>query len=231
LFERPHHQRIAAVLQRIDAGLLRSHDCLFGGGTAIALARGEYRESVDIDFICSTIAGYRAMRELTSKSGIDWAFAQPVTLVRAAKADQYGIRCAVALDHGTPIKIEIVYEGRVRLDPPLPEDRICGIWVCTRVDLAATKLMANADRWVDDSVMGRDLIDLAMLAESGVVPAAGVDKARRAYGSSIDEAFEKARRALQARPGRLAVCMTNMGMRMPESLLMERIAGLSLASH
>ena len=230
MFERPHHQRIALVLERIDAGLLRSHDCLFGGGTAIALARGEYRESVGIDFVCSTISGYRAMRELTSKSGIDWAFAQPLTVVRAPKADQYGIRCAVAVDDGTPIKIEIVYEGRVRLDPPLPEDRICGVWVCTRVDLAATKLMANTDRWADDSVMSRDLIDLAMLADSGEVPAAGVRKARRAYGSSIDEAFEKARRELQQRPGRLAVCMTNMGMRMSESALLERIARLTLAS-
>ena len=48
MFERPHHQRIAQVLLTLDGSLLREHCCLFGGGTAIALCYGEYRESVDI---------------------------------------------------------------------------------------------------------------------------------------------------------------------------------------
>jgi hypothetical protein len=30
------------------------------------------------------------------------------------------------------------------------------------VDLAAEKLLANADRWADDAVFSRDVIDLAM---------------------------------------------------------------------
>ena len=50
MFERPHHQRIAQVLCALNAPLLRESNCLFGGGTAIALRFGEYRESVDIDF-------------------------------------------------------------------------------------------------------------------------------------------------------------------------------------
>ena len=37
VFERPHHQRIASVLQGLDGELLRTHACSFGGGTAIAL--------------------------------------------------------------------------------------------------------------------------------------------------------------------------------------------------
>ena len=48
MFERPHHQRIAQVLRALDGPLLRENNCLFGGGTAIALRYGEYRESVDI---------------------------------------------------------------------------------------------------------------------------------------------------------------------------------------
>ena len=53
MFERPHHQRIAHVLAALDADALRQHACLFGGGTCIALRYGEYRESVDIDFLVS----------------------------------------------------------------------------------------------------------------------------------------------------------------------------------
>lgn len=52
VFERPHHRRIARVLQALDGDRLRALGCLFGGGTAIALRYGEYRESVDIDSWC-----------------------------------------------------------------------------------------------------------------------------------------------------------------------------------
>jgi hypothetical protein len=51
MFKRPHHQRIARVLAALDADLLHRHACWFGGGTCIALKQGEYRESVDIDFL------------------------------------------------------------------------------------------------------------------------------------------------------------------------------------
>ena len=44
MFTHPHHQRIAKVLASLDADLLKQHNCLFAGGTAIALGYGEYRE-------------------------------------------------------------------------------------------------------------------------------------------------------------------------------------------
>lgn len=46
MFKRPHHQRIALVLESMDSDLLREYRCFFGGGTAIALRYQEYRESV-----------------------------------------------------------------------------------------------------------------------------------------------------------------------------------------
>jgi len=71
MFERPHHQRIARVLQALDADLLRQHGCLFGGGTCITLRFGEYRESVDMDFLISNPTGYRELRQiLTSAQGM-----------------------------------------------------------------------------------------------------------------------------------------------------------------
>lgn len=53
MFKRPHHQRIAKVLEALDAAVLAGYGVFFGGGTAIALRYGEYRESVDIDFLVS----------------------------------------------------------------------------------------------------------------------------------------------------------------------------------
>ncbi len=114
MFERPHHQRIARVLEALDADLLLKNRCLFGGGTAIALVHGEYRESLHIDFVCSSVDGYRELRSLVHKGGIDALFESPMPQLREPRIDQYGIRCAVAVDD-VPVKLEIVFEGIERL--------------------------------------------------------------------------------------------------------------------
>ena len=114
-FERPHHQRIAHVLQALNGDTLRQHGCLFGGGTCIALRHGEYRESVDIDFLVSDAAGYRELRQLLTGphglAAITHAHAQPLEALREIRADQYGIRTQVQMD-GQAIKLEIVREAR-----------------------------------------------------------------------------------------------------------------------
>ena len=55
MFERPHHQAVALALYALDGDLLAQHRCWFGGGTAIALRHGEFRESVDIDLMVSDV--------------------------------------------------------------------------------------------------------------------------------------------------------------------------------
>lgn len=227
MFEREHHQRIAAILERLDVQVLLKHRCLFGGGTAIALARGEYRESVDIVFICPSVGGYRGLRESVDARHLDWLFARPVDLVREPRVDQYGIRLAVAVD-AVPVKLEITFESRIDFTDPLPEDRICGVWSMSVEDLTATKLMANADRYADDAVMSRDLIDLAMLTDAHVLSSAGVAKARRAYGKGIDNAFSRSKALLLERDGRLSRCMKAMRMHPPETALRERLSRLLL---
>ena len=69
MFKRAHHQRIAEVLSGLDGALLKHNRCLFGGGTAIALLHGEYRESVDIDFLVSDLPSYRNLRQLLTAEG------------------------------------------------------------------------------------------------------------------------------------------------------------------
>ena len=94
MFERPHHQRIAQVLDSFDAPIFLNPRCLFGGGTAVALLHGEFRESVDIDFICSSVDGYRELRSLVTQGGIAALQRTPIAVLREPRFDHYGIRCA-----------------------------------------------------------------------------------------------------------------------------------------
>jgi Nucleotidyl transferase AbiEii toxin, Type IV TA system len=213
------------VLESLNVERLLKHHCLFGGGTAIVLTHGEYRESVDVDFIVSSVEGYRELRGLVNAEGITALMARPLPLRREVKIDQYGIRCALEID-GTPIKFEIVYEGRVPLSDPLPEQRVNGVWTLALEDQVATKLMANSDRWADKSVWSRDIIDLAMLTNGQPADSAGVAKAVRAYGDSVLADIDKARARLLQEDNYMATCMARMQMTMPETELRSRVGRL-----
>ena len=229
MFEREHHQRIAAILTALDAEMLAASACLFGGGTAMALRYGEYRESVDIDFLVSDRAGYRAIRQrLIGPKGIQ-AIARAGALLEATRevrADQYGIRTMLRTG-GSAIKFEIVSEGRIALDPPSAGDRICGVATLTPLDMAASKLLANSDRWADDAVMSRDLIDLAMMVPGRELLRLAIAKAGKAYGSSIETDLARAIEEIRANPTRLDRCMEAMQMTtVPKALLWKRIKAL-----
>lgn len=227
MFERAHHQRIARLLASLDAAKLAAHQCLFGGGTAIALLHGEYRESRDVDFLVSDRSSYRELRGIVTKDGIAGLFKEPVKQLRDARMDQYGVRTLIEID-AVPIKLEIVLEARIELDSSPPDDRsVCGVRTLGHVDQVAEKLLANSDRWADDEVDSRDLIDLAMMLEGGRIPLAALDKATRAY-DSIEADLEKAKAHIE-RPGRLVRCMANLQMTLPPALVLDRIRKLKPA--
>lgn len=129
MFEREHHRRVAAVLGALDADLLAATACLFGGGTAMALRYGEYREPVDITFLVSDLEGYRTLRQrLTGPDGMR-AVARPgmaLDQAREVRADPYGVRTMLLVD-GVQIKFEVVLEARITLDAPGPDDRVRGV--------------------------------------------------------------------------------------------------------
>lgn len=232
MFERPHHQRIAHVLAALNADLLRSHGCLFGGGTCIALRYGEYRESVDIDFLVSDADGYRDLRLLlTGAAGltaITRPGLQPLEVLREIRADQYGIRTLVGMD-GHAIKFEIVREARIELAAPGAADSVCGVATLTVLDLAASKLLANSDRHADDGVFSRDVIDLAMMDLSLRDLRDALLKAEGAYGRAITRDLAKAIERLQQRDGWLDRCMQAMAMRIPKAVLWQKIKALRRA--
>ena len=214
MFERPHHRRIATVLQALDADALLANACLFGGGTAMALRFGEYRESVDIDFLVSRVDGYRQLRQrLMGPDGLR-AITRPGEVLnpsREMRADQYGVRTLLQVE-GADIKLEIVLEARIELEAPGPDDRLCGVATLTPLDMATSKLLANSDRWRDDAVLSRDLIDLAMMAPPKKLLRRALDKARAAYGDNVVADLAKAIENLRERPHRLDICMKAMAM-------------------
>ncbi len=230
MFERPHHQRIAQVLLTLDASLLRKHCCLFGGGTAVALRYEEYRESVDINFLVSDINCYRQLRLLlTSPQGISAILrkdVRPLTLMRNIRADQYGIR-TMLLVADKQIKFEIILEGRIKLNSPGRDDTICEIATLSPLDMITSKLLANSDRWADDSVFSRDLIDLAMIRPSLNLLREAVAKAEQAYGKAIIRDLDKAISKLLSRSNRLERCMEALAINIPKALLWERIRALN----
>lgn len=229
MFEREHHRRIATLLETLDAACLKASACLFGGGTAMALRYGEYRESVDIDFLVSDVDGYRQLRQrLTGPDGVR-AITKPgpvLNQVREMRADQYGIRTLLRVD-GVDIKFEIVLEGRIRLEAPGADDQLCGVATLTPLDMVTSKLLANSDRWRDDAVISRDLIDLAMMAPPKKLLQQAIAKAKGAYGDSVEADLAKAIQDLRERPHRLDHCMQAMRMNtVSKAVLWTRIRAL-----
>ena len=229
MFKRQHHQQIAYALRALDGPLLRENNCLFAGGTVMALRFGEYRESVDIDFLVSDITGYRNLRQLlTGAKGIAAIVrkgVEPLIQQRGIRADQYGIRTVLAVA-GQPIKFEIVHEGRIELSPPEAGDEVCGIATLTPLDMAASKLLANSDHWADDGVFNRDVIDLAMMGPSLDLLRQAVAKAETAYGQAILRNLKKAIDRLQQRHDRLERCIEALAMTQPKALVWKNIRSL-----
>lgn len=229
MFKREHHVRIATVLQALNAELFNNCRCYFGGGTAIVLSHDEYRESLDLDFLVSDQKGFRELRQrLTGEMGISGIVRNGSTLklARELRADQYGIRTMISAG-GIEIKFEIVLEGRISFETPKLTDSICGIATLTALDMATSKILANSDRWSDDAIYSRDLIDLAMLQ----LPTEKIDKAKEkaalAYGDSALRDLNRAIEKLKARPGRLGECMRALKMTaIPEAVLWSHIRTL-----
>ena len=183
-FSRPHHRTIAGILKVLNAEFLSQAACCFGGGTHLAMSFGEYRESRHIDFLCSSRAGFRLLREDVSDRSLGRVLRRTLPLVREVRGDRDSIRTFIAADD-LRIKFEILLEARIDLagatDPKFP------VAVLTTEHAIAEKLLANADRGLDDSTLSRDLIDLAFVAmhvdkhrlKTGLVIA------EQAYGSSV----------------------------------------------
>ena len=212
-YRRPRHRNVARILDALDpAVLLRTH-CCFGGGTRIALELNEYRESEDIDFICSDLSGYRALRatvENRSFGILRKKLPAGLALLRDVRADQYGIRTVIGVD-GEPVKFEIILEARIQVTAahvksiPVP--------VLDRTSCFAEKWLANADRWNDTAVLSRDAFDLVFMLRAWDVDDAhaGAQLAAGAYGEVVRRAALAASALLLGDTKYRKRCAENLG--------------------
>lgn len=217
------------MLDALNGSLLRRYGCLFGGGTAIALRYGEFRESLDIVFLVSDSAQYGNLRQLLTGaaglSAIVRSGADPLKQLRELRADQYGIRTLLQVDE-LPLKFEVVLEGRIALEQPTARDQVCGVATLTPRDLAVTKLLAISDHWRDDGVFSRDLIDLAMMRPALPLLRQAVLKAEGAYGQAVLRDLGSAILQLQNRQDWLERCMQTLAIQLPKAVVWQRVRSL-----
>lgn len=189
----PRHQSICKLLSHMDDELLAQTGCLFGGGTAISLMLSEFRTSVDVDFLCSDTAGYAKLRERIYDQGVAGLFKTGMApaQLREARLDRDGIRTILVMDE-TPIKFEIVLEGRILLDVNTgQEGKLLPVPALSRTSLFAEKLLANADRGMDKLSLSKDIIDLMVMESAwGEDPNARLI-AESAYGETIARSYER----------------------------------------
>lgn len=180
-FRLEHHNKIVKILESLNPSVLREGSAYFGGGTLLAFDFQEYRWSKDIDFI-SPIAtsGYKYLRTVIFDGGYEALFhdLSGITIGRGT-TDQYAIRMIVLVDD-VPIKMEIIAEARFQLDPPRYPDW-SSVPCLSLNDCFTSKLLSNSDRFMDDSVESRDLIDLAVLRLQSPIPQESIKKAEQAY--------------------------------------------------
>jgi len=210
MFKRPHHQRIAKVLEAMNADLLMKMQCFFGGGTAISLQIQEYRESVNIDFLCSSPDGYKELR-LIAFEDFNKLFSAPVKRLRDIRIEQNKISTLLDVD-GSAIKIELFKE----FDPEIRGNfnSLLKVPTLSKVDLYAQKLMANGDRGNDRNVFSRDIIDLAMMLRSwGDIPHEAWNRAYKSYGNQLSRAFHNSV-GIILDDGWLTTCLSRMKMDM-----------------
>ena len=208
-FRRAHHRLIADLLRSIDSEFLLSAGCFFGGGTQLAMSLGEYRESRDIDFLCSRRAGFRALRETVTNRSLGAVFRAPPKLARDVRTDRDGIRTFLVAD-GVRLKFEILFESRIDLAGSV--DRRLVVPVLEPEHAVAEKLLANADRGLDESTLSRDLVDLAFAVVSYGKPTldAGIGIAEQAYGTAVRHYLGSSLRMFQEQRSRATACLKSL---------------------
>jgi hypothetical protein len=225
-FRLDHHNNILTILQCLNCNVLENGSAYFGGGTILALDFDEYRLSKDIDFIASvSTEGYKYLRTLVFDNGHEALFSDLSKIqIGRSTTDQYGIRINVVVND-TPIKTEIIAETRFQLDSPRYPSW-SSVPCLSLNDCFTSKLLANSDRYIDNAVESRDLIDLAVLRLESPIPQSAIDKAEKAY--EVIRPLKRAIELFQEKPEHRQKCF--QGLQVTQSWIPKIIDGIDLLS-
>ncbi|MBD2597151.1 nucleotidyl transferase AbiEii/AbiGii toxin family protein [Nostoc spongiaeforme FACHB-130] len=223
-FRLDHHNKILTILESLNSDILKEGSAYFGGGTLLALDFEEYRWSKDIDFISPVgVSGYKYLRTVVFDGGYEALFTDLSGIhIGRGTTDQYGIRMIVIVDN-LPIKTEIIAESRFQPDPPRYTEW-SPVPCLSLIDCFTSKLLANSDRYMDDSVESRDLIDLAILRLQSPIPEAAINKAENAY--EVIRPLKTAVKRFQERPDYREKCF--LSLQIDETQIPKIIDGIDL---
>lgn len=181
IFTRPHHQQVAQALQQFNVAYLNEHTILFGGGTRIALELDEFRESVDIDFLCRDSASYRAVRRQVTSHSLGDLVTQDFDYPREIRVDRDAVRCFIRMQD-TLIKLEFVAFADYELSKD--SHSFFGVPMIDKTSCFITKLLANADRYRDFPY--KDIFDLLMMVSKwDAVPQRAWQVADKIYSEKL----------------------------------------------
>jgi len=176
-----HHKLIRSVLNNFNADFFFANSIYFGGGTRIALEIDEYRESIDVDFLCPDKSSYRAVREQVTSNSLGNLVKQDFQYAREIMFDRYGVRTFIKEQDAT-IKLEIVSFDNY--DLVADTRKLFPIPFIDQESCFYTKLLANSDRCMHGQC--KDIFDiLAMYDAWGGIPQSAITKAEKHYGSSV----------------------------------------------
>lgn len=204
-----HHKAISKALFNFNSKYLADNKILFGGGTRIALELGEYRESVDIDFICPDRSSYRAVREQVTNTTLGALVSNDFNYIREVRPDRDAVRTAIEVD-GVKIKLEFVSFDNYQLKPA-SNTGLFPVPYLDQMSCFYTKLLANADRKLSPPC--KDIFDLlAMRKHWGAIPNEAVEHSATHYGlPTIVNGLTLALNDIMARPDYYRTAASGMG--------------------
>ena len=176
-----HHKIIESALSNFNADFFSQNGIFFGGGTRIALEIDEFRESVDIDFLCPTRASYRAVREQVTNISLGNLVHVEFVYTREIRADRDAVRTTIEINK-TMIKLEFVSFNEYKLTSET--QGIFPVPSLSRESCFVTKLLANADRALKYPF--KDIFDLlAMCKVWGGIPQSALTISQDFYGDVV----------------------------------------------
>lgn len=177
-----YHQIIGSALNNFSADFFCKHNIIFGGGTRIALELGEFRESVDIDFLCPNKKSYRSIREQVTNISLGCLVREEFKYLRDIRADRDAVRTVIAYQ-GINIKVEFISCDNYDLSSVI-DTTLFPIPFLDHTSCFYTKLLANADRKLIEPF--KDVFDiLAMFDNWGPIPELAIILAEDHYGKKV----------------------------------------------
>lgn len=173
------YHKVRGIVNNLDSEILIEYQAYFGGGTMLSLERDCYRLSYDLDFLCN-LDSFNRLRRWVDEGRVKELLKSDRLSIGEIKKDLYGIRMPLILDRELPpIKLEFIAENRFELNPC--EIGELGLPLLNLTDRFTSKLLANADRYMDSSTHARDLIDLTILRLSKPIPTESILAAEANY--------------------------------------------------